>query len=207
MALVVSALLVLLCLYARKLYEFTEFGKADTKLELMSNIMLSDSPTDSNSGSRHYGSSMSILPGIIGEFNAANLTTFDFHVAHFVAMPEEDNSILGESVYQHLRYSEERTTPSQTQGQVSHVDLKMFEQQQQQLGSLPRLGYTREEEEDAVRLDSEDGEEYGDWSREDIYQSISRGATYKPVLKKIGSRHMLVLNNQQTLSRGSTSKI
>ena len=127
-------------------------------------------------------------------------------------MPEEDNSILGESVYQHLRYSEERVTPSHTQGQVSHVDLKMFEQQQQQqqqqqLGSLPRPGYTREEEEDAVRLDSEDGEEYGDWSREDIYQSISRGATYKPVLKKIGSRHMLVLNNQQTLSRGSTSKI
>ena len=68
MALVVSALLVLLCLYARKLYEFTEFGKADTKLELMSNIMLSDSPsTDSNPGSRHYGSSMSILPGIIGK--------------------------------------------------------------------------------------------------------------------------------------------
>jgi len=189
MALVVSALLVLLCLYARKLYEFTEFGKADTKLELMSNIMLSDSPTDSNSGSRHYGSSMSILPGII-------------------AMPEEDNSILGESVYQHLRYSEERNTPSQTQAQSHRVDLKMFEQQQEQMNSLGRPGYTREELEDAVRMDSEDGEaEYGDWSREDIYQSISRGATYKPVLKKIGSRHMLVLNNQQTLSRGSTSKI
>ena len=124
-------------------------------------------------------------------------------------MPEEDNSILGESVYQHLRYSEERATPSQTQNQVSHrVDLKMFEQQQEQMGSLGRPGYTREELEDAVRMDSEDGEaEYGDWSREDIYQSISRGATYKPVLKKIGSRHMLVLNNQQTLSRGSTSKI
>ena len=124
-------------------------------------------------------------------------------------MPEEDNSILGESVYQHLRYSEERAIPSQTQTQVSHrVDLKMFEQQQEQLGSLGRPGYTREELEDAVRMDSEDGEaEYGDWSREDIYQSISRGATYKPVLKKIGSRHMLVLNNQQTLSRGSTSKI
>ena len=124
-------------------------------------------------------------------------------------MPEEDNSILGESVYQHLRYSEERALPSQTQTQVSHrVDLKMFEQQQEQLGSLGRPGYTREELEDAVRMDSEDGEaEYGDWSREDIYQSISRGATYKPVLKKIGSRHMLVLNNQQTLSRGSTSKI
>ena len=67
MALVVSAILVLLCLYARKLYEFTEFGKADTKLELMSNIMLSDSPTDSQAGSRTFGSSMSILPGIIGE--------------------------------------------------------------------------------------------------------------------------------------------
>ena len=124
-------------------------------------------------------------------------------------MPEEDNSILGESVYQHLRYSEERATPSHTQTQVSHrVDLKMFEQQQEQMGSLGRPGYTREELEDAVRMDSEDGEaEYGDWSREDIYQSISRGATYKPVLKKIGSRHMLVLNTQQTLSRGSTSKI
>ena len=67
MALVVSALLAALCLYARKLYEFTEFGKADTKLELMSNIMLSDSTTDSQSGSRTYGSSMSILPGIIGK--------------------------------------------------------------------------------------------------------------------------------------------
>ena len=67
MALVVSALFVMVCLYARKLYEFTEFGKADTKLELMSNIMLSDSPSDSQaSGSRHYGSAMSILPGIIG---------------------------------------------------------------------------------------------------------------------------------------------
>ena len=88
-------------------------------------------------------------------------------------MPEEDNSILGESVYQHLRYSEERTTPSQTQAQSHSVDLKMFEQQQEQMNSLGRSGYT----------------------------------TYKPVLKKIGSRHMLVLNNQQTLSRGSTSKI
>ena len=38
----------------------------DTKLKLMSNILLSDSPTSSNPGSRHYGSSMSILPGIIG---------------------------------------------------------------------------------------------------------------------------------------------
>ena len=123
-------------------------------------------------------------------------------------MPEEDNSILGESVYQQLRYSEERTTPSQTQAQSHRVDLKMFEQQQEQMNSLGRPSYTREELEDAVRMDSEDGEaEYGDWSREDIYQSISRGATYKPVLKKIGSRHMLVLNNQQTLSRGSTSKI
>ena len=77
-------------------------------------------------------------------------------------------------------------------------------------------------------LESLNQSEYGDWSkedREDIYQSISRGKIslrsgqvsktidiiagvgYKPVLKKIGSRHMLVLNNQQTLSRGSTSKI
>ena len=65
MALVVSALIVLLCLYARKLYEFTEFGKADNKLELMSNILLSDSPTNSQSGSRTYGTN--ILPGIIGK--------------------------------------------------------------------------------------------------------------------------------------------
>ena len=83
MALVVSALLVLLCLYARKLYEFTEFGKADTKLELMSNIMLSDSPTDSNSGSRHYGSSMSILPGIIGEFNNIMLQSYKLWILMF----------------------------------------------------------------------------------------------------------------------------
>ena len=117
-------------------------------------------------------------------------------------MPEEDNSILGESVYQHLRYEQREAATASTQP----LDLKMFEQQQQ-LGGLARP-YTREEAEDAVRLDSEDGEtEYGDWSREDIYQSISRGVSYKPVLKKIGSRHMLVLNNQQTLSRGSTSKI
>ena len=74
MALVVSALIVLLCLYARKLYEFTEFGKADTKLELMSNIMLSDSPSDSQSGSRTYGSSMSILPGIIGKISPTIIT-------------------------------------------------------------------------------------------------------------------------------------
>ena len=73
-------------------------------------------------------------------------------------MPEEDNSILGESVYQHLRYSEERNTPSQTQAQSHRVDLKMFEQQQEQMNSLGRPGYTREELEDAVRMDSEDGE-------------------------------------------------
>ena len=86
MALVVSALLVLLCLYARKLYEFTEFGKADTKLELMSNIMLSDSPTDSQAGSRHYGSSMSILPGIIGRiyFNKY-LNTLSISISFFLS--------------------------------------------------------------------------------------------------------------------------
>ena len=79
MALVVSALLAALCLYARKLYEFTEFGRADTKLELMSNIMLSDSPTSSNPGSRHYGSSMSILPGIIGRL----LTILTSYIKNF----------------------------------------------------------------------------------------------------------------------------
>ena len=108
-------------------------------------------------------------------------------------MPEEDNSILGESVYQHLRYEQREAATVTTQP----LDLKMFEQQQQQqqLASL--------------QLEAELGPEleYGEWSREDIYQSISRGQAYKPVLKKIGSRHMLVLNNQQTLSRGSTSKI
>ena len=113
----------------------------------------------------------------------------------FVAMPEEDNSILGESsVYQHLRY-EDREAQAQ-----SHVDLKMFEhhqqQHQQQVGGH-----------DITMTDGESQSEYGDWSREDIYQSISRGVGYKPVLKKIGSRHMLVLNNQQTLSKGSSSKI
>ena len=131
------------------------------------------------------------------------------------AMPEEDNSILGDSVYQHLRY--EQREPN------NHpVDLKMFEQQQQ-------YGHRQEEmfHQQQADLESLNQSEYGDWSkedREDIYQSISRGKSrwgevrslsrimiagvgYKPVLKKIGSRHMLVLNNQQTLSRGSTSKI
>ena len=112
-------------------------------------------------------------------------------------MPEEDNSILGESVYQHLRYEQREAATATTQP----LDLKMFEQQQQQQQQqqLASLG----------QLEAELGPEleYGDWSREDIYQSISRGQAYKPVLKKIGSRHMLVLNNQQTLSRGSTSKI
>ena len=110
-------------------------------------------------------------------------------------MPEEDNSILGESVYQHLRYEQREAATVTTQP----LDLKMFEQQQQQQQQLDSLG----------QLEAELGPEleYGEWSREDIYQSISRGQAYKPVLKKIGSRHMLVLNNQQTLSMGSTSKI
>ena len=110
-------------------------------------------------------------------------------------MPEEDNSILGESsVYQHLRY-EDREANAQ-----SHVDLKMFEHQQQQQHQVVGVH-------DITMTDGESQSEYGDWSREDIYQSISRGVGYKPVLKKIGSRHMLVLNNQQTLSKGSSSKI
>ena len=62
MALVVSALIVLLCLYARKMYEFSELGRADTKLELMSNILLSESPTNSQPS---YGTN--ILPHTIGE--------------------------------------------------------------------------------------------------------------------------------------------
>merc|ERR1719195_2227915 len=138
---------------------------------------------------------MSILPGIIGQLLSHLLQRQLFHITlHCVAaMPEEDNSILGESVYQHLRYEQREAATASTQP----LDLKMFEQQQQQqqLASL--------------QLEAELGPEleYGDWSREDIYQSISRGQAYKPVLKKIGSRHMLVLNNQQTLSRGSTSKI
>ena len=121
-------------------------------------------------------------------------------------MPEEDNSILGESVYQHLRYEEREAV------QQSHVDLKMFEHQ----GSvypqhpLPQMPHHQPQHHQEIMTDDRDTvsqSEYGDWSREDIYQSISRGVSYKPVLKKIGSRHMLVLNNQQTLSRGSTSKI
>ena len=165
---------------------------ADTKLVLMSNILLSDSPTSSNPGSRHYGSSMSILPGIIGRL--ITLQCQLLHIIYVAAMPEEDNSILGESVYQHLRYEQREAATVTTQP----LDLKMFEQQQQQQQQLASL-----------QLEAELGPEleYGEWSREDIYQSISRGQAYKPVLKKIGSRHMLVLNNQQTLSRGSTSKI
>ena len=173
MALTVSALTVLLSLYARKLYEFTEFGRADTKLELMSNIMLSDSPTDSQSGSRIYsqhqqGSAYSaqhhggtygsnILPGII-------------------AMPEfEDNSILGDSVYQHLQFQER-------EGRTSQVDMKMFEQQQQLQGEV-------EQQERYLAPDSNtDGEsvgqsEEGEWSRDEIYQSISRGHTYKELFR------------------------
>ena len=120
------------------------------------------------------------------------LTLFIFPAA----MPEEDNSILGESVYQHLRYEQREAATASTQP----LDLKMFEQQQQQ---------QQQQQLASLQLEAELGPEleYGDWSREDIYQSISRGQAYKPVLKKIGSRHMLVLNNQQTLSRGSTSKI
>ena len=75
-------------------------------------------------------------------------------------MPEEDNSILGESVYQHLRY-EERETNNQP------VDLKMFEQNQEEVYSQHQ-----------VDLESLNQSEYGDWSRDDIYQSISRGKIY-----------------------------
>ena len=82
MALVVSGLIILLCVYARKLYEFSEYGK-DSKLELMSNILLSESPTNSQST---YQPSSAVLPGII-------------------AMPEfEDNSILGDSIYHAVQF-------------------------------------------------------------------------------------------------------
>ena len=76
-------------------------------------------------------------------------------------MPEEDNSILGDSVYQHLRY-EERDTNNQP------VDLKMFEQHQQ---NQQQEAFSQHQ----VDLESLNHSEYGDWSREDIYQSISRG--------------------------------
>lgn len=35
-----------------------------------------------------------------------------------------------------------------------------------------------------------------------IYHSISRGVSYKPMLKKIGTRKMLVLPDQHTLTHG-----
>ena len=81
-------------------------------------------------------------------------------------MPEEDNSILGESVYQHLRYEQREAATVTTQP----LDLKMFEQQQQQQQQLASLQLEAE-------LGPELGPEleYGEWSREDIYQSISRG--------------------------------
>ena len=47
--------------FPRKLYEFTEFGRVDTKLELMSNILLSESPSCSQPS---YGTN--ILPHTIG---------------------------------------------------------------------------------------------------------------------------------------------
>ena len=77
-------------------------------------------------------------------------------------MPEDDNSILGESVYQHLRY-EERDSNHQP------VDLKMFEQHQQH--QQQQEAYSQHQ----VDLESLNQSEYGDWSREEIYQSISRG--------------------------------
>ena len=39
--------------------------------------------------------------------------------------------------------------------------------------------------------------------REQMYHSISRGVSYKPMLKKIGTRKMLVLPNQHTLTHGN----
>ena len=82
------------------------------------------------------------------------------------AMPEEDNSILGDSVYQHLRY--EQREPN------NHpVDLKMFEQHQQYQHRQEIFNQQQQAD-----LESLNQSEYGDWSkedREDIYQSISRG--------------------------------
>ena len=91
----------------------------------------------------------------------------------FLAMPEEDNSILGESVYQHLRY-EQRESAHAQQHQSDRVDLKMFEHQQNSITEpqLHNISMSHEmtDEEEANVSQSE----YGDWSREDIYQSISR---------------------------------
>ena len=85
------------------------------------------------------------------------------------AMPEEDNSILGDSVYQHLRYEQRETN--------NHpVDLKMFEQHQQFQHRQEEIFHQHQPD-----LESLNQSEYGDWSkqdredREDIYQSISRG--------------------------------
>ena len=84
------------------------------------------------------------------------------------AMPEEDNSILGDSVYQHLRYEQRETN--------NHpVDLKMFEQQEQYQHHHHRQEVYDQQQPD---LESLNQSEYGDWSKEDrddIYQSISRG--------------------------------
>ena len=41
------------------------------------------------------------------------------------------------------------------------------------------------------------------YGREQMYHSISRGVSYKPMLKKIGTRKMLVLPNQHTLTHGA----
>jgi hypothetical protein len=45
------------------------------------------------------------------------------------------------------------------------------------------------------------------YGREQMYHSISRGVSYKPMLKKIGTRKMLVLPNQHTLTHGNISMI
>jgi len=161
------------------LYEFTEFGKADTKLELMSNILLSESPTNSQPS---YGTN--ILP-------------------HTIAMPEfEDNSILGESLYQHVNNS--GRTYNADRGPV---DLSMFEQDFPPSSDENDMGGGSEEGGSMPDISGDRSLRDRDYNPEQIYHSISRGVSYKPMLKKIGTRKMLVLPNQHTLTHGSTSKI
>jgi len=188
MGLVVSGILLLLCVYARKLYEFSEFGKVDTKLELMSNILLSESPTSqpSTDTGRSY-SNNAVLPGII-------------------AMPEfEDNSILGESIYHAVEF-QGRDMAS------GPVNMKMFETEPEDSSDDHEFETNSGFDTDTVRshtreMDMSMTSERDVEGSESIYHTISRGVSYKPVLKKIGSRKMLVLPDQHTLTHGSTTQI
>ena len=82
-------------------------------------------------------------------------------------MPEEDNSILGESVYQHLRYEQrESAHHNHQQHQSDRVDLKMFEHQQNSI-TEPQLHNVSMSHEmpDDIDEASVSQSEYGDWSR------------------------------------------